>query len=52
MNVKVQNGILKQVQNDTLVMPNPAYCGTSHLSFGFDLTFELCHLTFQRFNDA
>ncbi len=61
MNIKVQNGILKQVQNDTLVMPNPADGGASHLSFGFALTLihlwfitscELCNLTFQRFNDA
>jgi hypothetical protein len=53
MNVKVQNWILKRVQNDTLVMPNQVLnllqdltISASHLSFGFDLTFELWHLTF------
>jgi len=34
MNVKIQNWILKRVQNDSMVMPNPADGGTSHLSFG------------------
>jgi predicted RNA methylase len=52
MNVKVQNWILKRVQNDVLVMPNQVLnliqdlrISASHLNFGFDLTFELCRLT-------
>jgi hypothetical protein len=62
MNVKVQNGILKRVQNDNPVMPNQVLnliqdlrISASHLCFGFDLTLihlrfitscELWHLTF------
>jgi len=42
MNVKVQNGILNRLQNDTLVMPNLF----RHLIWAFDLTFELWHLEF------
>ncbi len=48
MNVKLQNQILKRVQNDTLVMPNQVLnliqdltISASHLNFGFDLSFEL-----------
>jgi hypothetical protein len=46
MNVKFQNGILKRVQNDILVMPNQVLnliqdlrISASHLNFGFDLAF-------------
>ncbi len=62
MNVKFQNGILKsktlnlfqgKVQNDILVMPNQVLnliqdlrISASHLSFGFDLIFEIYHLIF------
>ncbi len=45
MNVKVQNQILKRVQNDILVMPNQVLnliqdlrISASRLGFGFDLT--------------
>jgi hypothetical protein len=57
MNVKVQNEILKRVQNDNPVMPNQVLnhalkqvqgltnsgssISASHLSFGFDLILEL-----------
>jgi len=48
MNAKIQNGILKRVQNDTLVMPNQVLnliqdlrISASNLSFGFDLASEL-----------
>jgi len=37
MNVKVQNGILKQVQNDTLVMPNLVL---NLIQYCFGISFE------------
>jgi len=48
MNIKIINWILKRVQNDNPVMPNRVLdllqdltISASHLSFEFDLTFEL-----------
>jgi len=48
MDFRVQNGILKRVQNDILVMPNQVLnliqdlrISPSHLGFGFDLNLEL-----------
>jgi len=50
MNVKVQKGILKRVQNDILVMPNQVLnliqdlrISASHLRFGFLLIYEIIH---------
>ncbi len=47
MNVKLQNLILKRLQNDTLVMPNQVLnliedlrISASYLSFGLHLNFD------------
>jgi len=59
MNVEVQNVFRKQCQKDALTMPNHVPnliqdpgVSASRLSFGFDLTFELCDLKFMGSDDA